>query len=423
MCLNSSLLLVIRSIGAAFLMLVNTQYLFSYVAGDMSIYLLIKIVRQDFVYWFPLNGWFGLVVSFLLRVIFKFIADFTGVVHFRHPHDLGGLYYSVNMVLAIVFAFVTAFIYKQSVTGSEKGELALLNLSFGNEAYIWGGLSGMGALWVLGSATFVLLMKPEFLHTFTSTLTGHEMARQIFQAGKSDYIKSGVLYYNYMLWLDIRPDVKKWIADNWWKWEVEKPKWFHDVFKSRVPLDMVPPEVIKEKKAAKLNELNSSKSSSKQIAVVMAGVRRMSSKELKTPALISDIITDSNKSPATSSMKKLLGVYAGEGRRKAAGIKPRPSHGGMATLKKQMSVKRTDNKGAKLNGLQPAVQRAQLGKQMSVKVRRLSVKQATMLGDSAKLQKLEFNPNGTIKKLQGVEGLLEAGKPSEEPMHGGGEVK
>jgi len=40
-------------------------------------------------------------VSLLLRVIVKTLADFTGIVQFMAPAELGGIYWTVNMILAL----------------------------------------------------------------------------------------------------------------------------------------------------------------------------------------------------------------------------------------------------------------------------------------------------------------------------------
>ncbi len=47
-------------------------------------------------YWVP---GFGLPISLLCRFCVKVFTDSTACVHFRHPLDLGGLYYTLNAVL------------------------------------------------------------------------------------------------------------------------------------------------------------------------------------------------------------------------------------------------------------------------------------------------------------------------------------
>ncbi len=45
---------------------------------EMGVYLLFKVVRRDFRYWMPLPRGTSLLVSLLMRVTVKVLADFTG---------------------------------------------------------------------------------------------------------------------------------------------------------------------------------------------------------------------------------------------------------------------------------------------------------------------------------------------------------
>ena len=58
-----------------------------------------KVARGDFHYWLPIDGVSGLFVSLLCRIMAKTIADFTGVIQFRGPQELGGLYLTFNLFL------------------------------------------------------------------------------------------------------------------------------------------------------------------------------------------------------------------------------------------------------------------------------------------------------------------------------------
>ncbi|GMH67615.1 hypothetical protein TL16_g04726 [Triparma laevis f. inornata] len=44
----------------------------------------------------------GLGVSFLTRLVVKFIVDFTGCIQFRHPYEIGGLYFTLNLFLPLI---------------------------------------------------------------------------------------------------------------------------------------------------------------------------------------------------------------------------------------------------------------------------------------------------------------------------------
>ena len=229
MMLNSALLLLIRSFSAAMLMLVNKRYFVAYMVGDMSLYLLQKVVRGDFLYWLPVDGALGLLMSLLLRVLVKTITDFTGVIQFRADAELGGLFWTVNMVLALAASFVCVWVG----CGGRR------------EWMLVGAASGA---WVLAFGLFFLLMKKGYGRTFFTTRKGKQWTMDFFVKGEDDEAKSIVLKHNKKQWRKIRGEVKEWVLGNWWRWEEEKPEWFTESWIAKVPPDMFPSEA---KQAAK----------------------------------------------------------------------------------------------------------------------------------------------------------------------------
>ena len=223
MMLNSALLLLIRSFSAAMLMLVNKRYLVVYLAGDMALYLLLKVARGDFHYWIPIDGALGLLVSLLMRATVKTITDFTGFIQSRHPGELGGLYWTANLFIAVTSSFVCVW-----VGGGGRAEWALV-----------GAMSGA---WVLTFGLFLLVMQKEYRGTFFSAMTGKEFIMNIFLMHKDDKAKGVILSRNKRLWKGIRGEVKEWVREGWWRWEANRPEWFTESWIAKVPPDMVPSE-------------------------------------------------------------------------------------------------------------------------------------------------------------------------------------
>ena len=81
--------------------LLGERWALAYIGADLGLYLLVKILRGDFWYWVPLGGNAEIVSSFIARVVVKVIADFTSIVQFRHPNELGGMYWSFGFVLTM----------------------------------------------------------------------------------------------------------------------------------------------------------------------------------------------------------------------------------------------------------------------------------------------------------------------------------
>ena len=79
-----------RSVGCALLAATSSEnkknmLLEYFMGGEMILYLAFKAARGDFYYFLRLEGFFGFVVSLLVRVFVKVIVDFSGCFHMRHP--------------------------------------------------------------------------------------------------------------------------------------------------------------------------------------------------------------------------------------------------------------------------------------------------------------------------------------------------
>ena len=75
-----------RSMGVALLATGGgSDWVLIFVGGETSLFLLNKIVRNDFYHWVPLDALFAIISSSVVRVLVKIIVDYSGCIHFRHP--------------------------------------------------------------------------------------------------------------------------------------------------------------------------------------------------------------------------------------------------------------------------------------------------------------------------------------------------
>jgi hypothetical protein len=253
MMLNSSILLLVRGAGTSLLMMTDVSYFVYYLSADMGLYLAYKLVRGDFLAWAPIYGAPGLIISFFLRVIVKTVADYTGMVQLRGSPEIGGLYWTVNIVLALIFAFIAAEVYfagvaeKINASTMEAGGEGSLGLTTTEEMdlevrkqIIRQFLAIMGGAWIMTFAVVILLMKKKYRGSFFSTETGNEWAMSFFLEGETDRVKSKTLRLNKNKWKKIRPLVKKWVLENWVKWNKEEPEWLTENLVAKIDDDMIP---------------------------------------------------------------------------------------------------------------------------------------------------------------------------------------
>ena len=220
-------------------------------AGDMCIYLSYKILRRDFRYWLRLKGWFSMISSFPNRIIIKIITDYTLLVQFRHPYELGGIYWSANALLQQLFCFVAVYLYHTYADEEEMGDRSVTFLLF-DEKYV------ISSLWILASCLFLLsvicvvgffcLMNRKYWKTFWDTKTGKQFVVYNFENATDDKRKFNVFKKHRSFYLSIEKDIKSWLKKEWAKWEVDKPEWFTTVAIAEVPADMLPIGVLKKMK-------------------------------------------------------------------------------------------------------------------------------------------------------------------------------
>ena len=182
--LTSASLLAARSLSTALLIMVNAKWLSVYIGGDLMIYLTQKILRNDFFYWIPLEGVLDFIVSFLMRVIVKVIADNTCIVQLRHPNEEGGIYWSLSMVAAFVVTLGSVYFF-----GTEREEL-MGDASDLSMDFLWSVTLGLAGVWMISFASLLALMEPKYRRTFVSTQTSWQWTQSLFKDGKADAVRA-----------------------------------------------------------------------------------------------------------------------------------------------------------------------------------------------------------------------------------------
>jgi hypothetical protein len=104
MIINGALLLLARSVSMALLAMVGGRWVLVYLASDMGLYFVYKILRRDLWHWIPLEGAASVVESVLERLVVKVLVDFTGVIQFRGAGEMGGCFFTLNSVRAFALA-------------------------------------------------------------------------------------------------------------------------------------------------------------------------------------------------------------------------------------------------------------------------------------------------------------------------------
>jgi hypothetical protein len=200
-----------------------------YIGTDMGLYLLVKILRGDFWYWVPLGGKTEIISSLLVRVTIKIITDFTSIVQFRHPNEIGGAYWLFGFVLTLG-SLPIATIIAQSIQQQNEGIIIA-----------WSVVGYISPLMLICFAVFIWNIEHTYLSTFFSLQTGIGLTVKNFKTGSDDSVKAMYSFgRSRNHWISIEDEVRGWVEANWERWEEEKPTWFDDMTKSKVPVEFIP---------------------------------------------------------------------------------------------------------------------------------------------------------------------------------------
>jgi hypothetical protein len=225
----SASMLVIRCMTIVVLGLLGGRWVSLYAGADLGLYLFVKVLRDDFWYWIPAGGNVEIVSSIVARVLFKVVTDFTSIAHFRHPKEVGGMYWMFGFVLTVGSLPVAVIIAESGNIAKEKLKLACAVVGL------------VIPFTTFSFAVFLVCIKKKYLVTFYSMQRGKDLAVQRYRDSADEASKADSVFNNSKhLWKSIEEEVKAWVQANWKRWEEEKSEWFNEAMRARVPIDYIP---------------------------------------------------------------------------------------------------------------------------------------------------------------------------------------
>ena len=182
------------------------------------------------------------------------IGDFTAMIQYRNAFDLGGLYFSPNLIMSQTSVIVCALLYHsyyEDDVAYEDDAAEVTDVPSTNgtatkltEEELKTGVGILFTIFLTSFSLFMLKIERKYLKTFFSTVTGHAKAKRYFLEGPDDYTKSLICSHTKYQWTSIRPQVAEWLDQNWDRWERDKPDWFNTLFIASVDDDIMPARVL-----------------------------------------------------------------------------------------------------------------------------------------------------------------------------------
>ena len=172
-----------------------------------------------------------MMVSLLMRIAMKIIADFTGMLQARHPYEMGGAFWLFNMMYTQASVFVVLAFRENRDVGDDKLAFQQNDLQM-----IAGSLLG---LWLVAIFMLVQFSEKEFRHTFYQRLTGYEFNKSLFDTGV-DEIRMRVFLDHESYYSRYKGEIMEWLGNVWDKLHAEKPAWFTEEVIRRIPVEFIP---------------------------------------------------------------------------------------------------------------------------------------------------------------------------------------
>jgi hypothetical protein len=177
----------------------------------------------------PVGGNVEILSSIICRVTVKIVTDFTSIVQFRHPNEVGGIYWMLGFVLTIGSLPVAIIIAERGGVAEKRLKLA------------WAVVVSVIPFGFVSFFIFLLSTERQYFGTFISLQRGKDLTVQRFRDIADDASKADSIFNNTKHhWKSIEGEVRAWVESNWERWEAEKQEWFDEAMRARVPVEYIP---------------------------------------------------------------------------------------------------------------------------------------------------------------------------------------
>jgi len=225
-----------KSLEMAILVQVGGKTLaISVLVGEMVLYLIFKVVRGDFRYWMPLPRGTSMATSLIMRVTVKVVCDFTGFLHARHPYEMGGFYWLMNMV--VTQASVFGAIRMKEEFGRQIEED--VGERFVKEEDHMTIATMLFLLWFVALLGLIFGSEKELRTTFYSFMTGRQYNEALFRSGQ-DEIMIQVFTDHPSYYAHFEDEIKEWLGEKWNDWHASRPGWLTEELIERIPGRLLP---------------------------------------------------------------------------------------------------------------------------------------------------------------------------------------
>ncbi|GMH92014.1 hypothetical protein TrST_g564 [Triparma strigata] len=215
----------------------GSTVLLTYIFIEVGIMYIYKVSSGNFLYWWSIKSLRLRVISSLItRLVMKLIMDFTGMMFTRHPLEMGGGFYSLNLAFTpIVCLYFGSRYLEYTLDSSVREELHGVYTPL----QVYGSIGSIFVLQMFTFILFVFLIKPSYKSTFTNFQSGSDFCIECFRFAKKDVAKLKIFCKHKAMWSDHESELRHWLNDNLKGWVQNKPEWFDEHKQAIIPDDLV----------------------------------------------------------------------------------------------------------------------------------------------------------------------------------------
>ena len=139
------------------------------------------------------------------------------------------------MISNQAFCFVSVYLYN-TYSGSDEKNVIMQHL--------WLIVSSLLSFSMLSFATFMVLIKKEYRHTFYSTISGKQFLCDTWRNAKTDREKFNVFKKHKSYYKSINKDLKLWLEQNRDSWNYDGEEWFTAKMIAKIPSNLLPAKAL-----------------------------------------------------------------------------------------------------------------------------------------------------------------------------------
>ncbi|GMH89344.1 hypothetical protein TL16_g11428 [Triparma laevis f. inornata] len=235
----SSCMVLLKCVSTSLWLDMNEMSFLIFTACDIVGFILYKWFRNDLKYWIKLDGVGGMVFSIAERSVAKIMCDYTAILQFRSPFELGGQYFAFNTIFQVAVSMVVCIVYINTPMDSDYPD------EMPRDANLVMGTMLFGLLvFVCSSYLIYTYMEPKYRDSLTSRETGIEHIARFFERSEDDQIRMDIFKRHKQYLEGIEEEIKVWTHENWDNWLTQD--WFTDQVIDRIPEEFIPKkELIK----------------------------------------------------------------------------------------------------------------------------------------------------------------------------------